>query len=294
MIRKRLRRLSYIAGYTTDAIISNPLGSILTIISCWFAIAALSGAAYLMDNAKRFAESNAASEYLIAYIEGTQHISTINTIKEKISSLNEVSDVIFIPRQKGFERIKEWLGKDNPALIGLAPEILPDAFQVKLKDTSSDYIEDIAKKISKMPEINDVRFSKGLIRYLARGRHLMKTVGDMVSVIAILSLCIIIFSSIRSHMLLKREEIKTIELIGADTYFIYAPYIIEGITFCIAGVTCTFIAMSMFIHSLMIDVPKFMAFVEPFTLKEGLEITIISCICGISGSILAVRECAHE
>ena len=285
-----MTRLVYIFKRIGTGLRLRPWGSMLTLMACWFAVCQLFLVLFAVLIANRATLIPGTNSTVMAYLNAPQQQAAVQTIKEKISLIDGVSHVEFIPRGEGLLRMKQWLGPDNPWIDGIDADILPDAFEIKIKTRYTPEIETLAKKVGEIDAIEDVRYSKGLIGYIAGAYHTIVLAGSFIALVVIVCLGMVLFLSVRVGIMTRTQEIEVLNILGAEKTYLYAPYIIEALLYGIIGSTLALITIQASISYIINRIPVLYGIVVPLNLHQGIGIFALACLFCISGAVLAIKR----
>jgi cell division transport system permease protein len=283
-------RLYYIFKLILRGLRLRPWGSLLTLIACWFALCELSLLLYAVDIADRASVMPATSGSMIAYLrEGTSQ-TRIAELGKTLRAIGEVSHVQFVSRQLGLERMKKWLGPDSSMVEGVDPGILPDAFEITLKREYGPQVDSIAGKVSKIPGLDDVRYHRGLIGYIAGSYTMIALSASLIAAIVVVCLSLVIFLSIRVGIVSRRQEIEVLSLLGAQYLFIYAPYLIEAGSYGLLGSGASLVTASAAVTYLHAHFPALQPLIRPLGITQVAGVLFFACLCSVFGALLAIKR----
>lgn len=285
-----MARLVYIFKRIGTGLRLRPWGSMLTLMACWFAVCQLFLVLFAVIIANRATLIPGTNSTVMAYLKAPQQQATVQTIKEKISLIDGVSHVEFIPRGEGLLRMKQWLGPDNPWIDGIDADILPDAFEIKIKTSYTGEIETLARKVGEIDAIEDVRYNKGLIGYIAGAYHTIVLAGSFIALVVIVCLGTVLFLSVRVGIMTRTQEIEVLNILGAEKTYLYAPYIIEALLYGIIGSALALITIQASISYIISRIPVLYGIVVPLNLHQGIGIFALACLFCISGAVLAIKR----
>jgi len=283
-------RIYYIFKLIARGLRLRPWGSLLTLVSCWFALCQLSLIFSTVDLADRASTLPATSGAMVAYIKDGTPQARISELGKTIQSHEEVSRVKFIPREQGLEKMKKWLGDESSLVEGVDPEILPDAFEVTLHRQYADKAPLLAREFSKLPDVDDVRYRKGLIGSIAGSFKQIIIGASAIGTIVVICLALVIFLSIRVGIVSRKQEIEVMKMLGATSFFVYAPYIIEGAAYGLLGSGAALSTTSMAFHYVQVHYPALQPMIRPFTVQQVSGIVFFACFCSVVGSMLAIQR----
>lgn len=161
----------------------------------------------------------------------------IDAIGEAIQSREEVDHIVFVSAEEAWEKFKKENFKDSPELVESFGEENPlkdsASFEVYLKkieeqDTLVEYLKTVSG-------VRDVKRSTEVAGGLSRVSSLVGIVSFILILVLLLVSVFLIHSTIATGIAVRKPEIAIMRLMGASDYFIWAPFIVEGITIGIIG-----------------------------------------------------------
>jgi len=283
-------RSIYVLKLLFRGIRRRPLGSLFTFIAWWFALCQLIFVLHTVMIAGQVKTVSGTTSTMIAYVAGAQQERVIDGIKARISVMDEIGSVEFIPRQGGLDRLKQWMGPNNPLIEGLDPGVLPDAFEITVKPLHAGKIEAISKRIGGISGIDDVRYDKGILGYIADAYRAILISGGVIALIVIVSLSLVIFLSIRVSIVSRRQEIEVLNLLGAQRLFLYAPYLIEALVYGVGGALAALAFTQWAVISITSHAPALRGILAVLPAREIVSIVFFSCFLSLLGAYLAIKK----
>lgn len=208
---------------------------------------------------------------ITAYFTETSQEGDILSIQEKISGFNFVKKIEYISKQDALELFKEKY-KNNEYLSDALIEVGGDPFLPYLSIITSgnpnDYLEisELLKKDEFKNIINNVDFSEKqeiINRVFSVKSTIIKT-GLILSLILIIIAILVVFNTIKLTVDNLKEEISTMKIVGASSWFIKGPFLIQGSIYgIISFIVCFIISFFVFyfINSkILIILPEFSSF----------------------------------
>ncbi len=216
----------------------------------------------------------------------------INDLENKLSSSGKIASVKFVSKEQALEIYKEQ-NKDDPLLLDLVTaDVLPASFEI-----SAVKIEDlgpISDTLKESPIVSEVIYQKDVVASLTSWTNAIRQIGiALIFVLSAVSIFIMV-TIIGIKISHKKEDIEIMKLIGATSWYIRWPFIIEGITYGIIG---ALIGWTVAVGTLLYATPFLESFLKgipvlPVTYLSLLELLVIEIILasllGIISSFLAV------
>lgn len=158
----------------------------------------------------------------------------IKSIENEIRSMPEVSEVTFVPWEKGLEDLKKGFGEEADLFAGLEKEkVLPDAFVVKTRIPQET--GKAAALIAKIPQVEKVRYAKDVVEKLFKITDTIRNIGIVLIIGLGFTAMFLIANTIKLTILSRSKEIEIMKLVGATNGFIRWPFFVEGALLGLAG-----------------------------------------------------------
>ncbi len=283
-------RIYYISKLILRGLRMRPWGSLLTFFACWFALCQLSLVLYTVEVADRASMMPANSGSMIVYLKNGTSGTRISDIEKSIRGYPEIAALKFVPKQAGLEKMKEWLGPDKSLVEGVDASILPDAFEITLKREYGDKAESIAGRIGGIQGVDNVRYHKGLMGYIAGSYRTIALAGGLVAGLVVICLSLVIFLSVRVGIVSRRQEIEVLNLLGGQFLFIYSPYLIEAGTYGLLGALAALFTSSTLVNYFHMNFPALRSIVPNVGMTQAAEVLFFALVCSISGALLAIKR----
>jgi cell division transport system permease protein len=170
-----------------------------------------------------------------------------------VKAIQNVREITFISKEDALDRYKE-ANQDNPDLLGAISQTdnpLPASLQIKPHDPNR--IEEIRNFLER-PEIkalqsDETSYSgdrKQAIDKISQATTFIRRAGIVSIIIFMVVSVLIIFNTIRMTIFNRRDELQIMRLLGASTWFIRGPFVVETIIYgilsaVISVVICNFV-----------------------------------------------------
>ena len=185
---------------------------------------------------------------------------------------------------RGIEEILAALGDANP---------LPNSYTIKAE--SPEQVLQIVEKVSRLPNVQAVRYGQGSIEKMFVFMNWVRTLGLGLMVLLGFSAVILISMNIRLSVEARKEEIQVMKYVGASNSFIVWPFILEGMLLGIlgGGIACILVLLSYnAVLNLILSSLTFLTFVPmgEIALLIISGMLLIGLLLGAIGSAIAVRK----
>jgi cell division transport system permease protein len=218
--------------------------------------------------------------------------SDINSLENQLSGTKKTSSIKFVSKQDALKIYREQ-NKNDPLLLDLVTaDVLPASFEI-----SAVNIEDLAPisdMLKKSSIISDVIYQKDVVSTLISWTSAIKEIGIGLIVLLSLVSIFIMVTIIGIKISQRKEDIEIMRLIGATSWYIRWPFILEGALYGIIGAIIGWLISSLsllyttpFLESFLKGIPVLpVSYIDLLALL-GIEV-LFAIFLGIVSSFLAV------
>lgn len=231
----------------------------------------------------------------IAFFKDNTSDQDVQAIRTALMQTNKVYDLKYVSKEEALKIYQE-RNKNNPSLLELVTaNILPASLEISANSPSD--LGEIANVLKQEPVIEDVVYPEDVVESLTRATSIVRLVGAGAVGFLITFAFLVILMVIGFKIRIKRTEIEIMQLLGASSWFIRAPFILEGVTYGIAGAIAAWIisyAVLWYIapfaqNAIGADIPLFP--VSPLVMLALLGLSLlIATLIGVLGSFGALRR----
>lgn len=230
-------------------------------------------------------------DHLIIFLKDEGGQAAHNELLQQIREYDEVESARYVDKSGAFLEFQE-MYSDQPALAEtVSASDLPASIRVELKDISA--YQEVQYRLVGQPLLRRLSvFSEGIERLMSL-TQVLNSIG--VGLVAILGAAavVLISNTIRMAIYARREEIAIMKLVGASTWFIRVPFVLEGVTVGLLGAALA-VAAVFASHQLLSGVPTDILIrfqVESdFLVGRGVLILVFGGLAGLFGSSLGLRR----
>lgn len=227
-----------------------------------------------------------------AFFKNDAPQADINSLENKLSQSGKVASIKYVSKEDALSIYKEQ-NKDDPLLLDLVTaDILPASFEI-----SAIQIEDlgeISDALKKSSIVSEVIYQKDVVSALTSWTNAIRQIGIALIVLLSLVSVFIMVTIISIKISHKKEDIEIMKLIGATSWYIRWPFIIEGIFYGVVGAligwsisTGTLLYATPFLESFLKGIPIIPVPPVDLLILLGFEL-ILATILGVISSFLAV------
>jgi cell division transport system permease protein len=226
----------------------------------------------------------------------------INLITPVVSKFPEVVEVKTVTKEQAWTSLVKQLKISN---IDGATEQLegnPLVDELKVKARNSQAVPILVKKLKAVPGIEDVQYLDEVLKRMQQLSQGLSWVSLTIITVLSLTAVAVITTTIRLIVMARRREIEIMQLVGATTAWIYLPFILQGITFGLAGAIIAWVlitSVQQFLANLLATGPDFIQFIAGGAQPNPIQILLLPLLLlsfgasiGLLGSLFAVRRFA--
>ncbi len=179
----------------------------------------------------------------------------IKSNQEKITNFPFTKSVIYVSKEQAAKDFSTDLGQDFVTFLGYNP--LMPSFQIKIKaqDNQSDKLAEIGKVLKMLPKVTEVSYQKNVFE---QAEHNLQTLGSLLIALAIvfsLIAMVLINNTVRLNLYAQRFIIKSMQLVGAEHWFIIKPFVWQSIKNGIWGWLLALLLLSGALRGMSVWIP---------------------------------------
>lgn len=210
------------------------LASIGTITACLF----LFGLFYfVLSNFQYMLQKTESSVGMTVFFDEGISDEQITVIGQSIRSRQEVERVVFISAEEAWERFQKENFADSPELVesfnGDNPLADSASYEVYLKDIEQQ--STLVEYLKNVIGVREIKKSDEVASGLMTANRLVSIVSGVLILVLILVSVFLIHSTISTGITVRKPEISIMRLMGASDYYIWSPFIVEGIVIGLIG-----------------------------------------------------------
>jgi len=235
------------------------------------------------------------SEISVYFQEGLTE-SKIIDLTNSITNVRGVESVNLVNEDEAYGRMEKVLGDDAQVLSFFEDNPFDAFLEVGIELTE---IESIVDQISQMAYVDLVRDNKEVLDRLSHMSDVLNLVSYLALTAVGITTLVIMSHIIRQGIYHHREQINTLELLGAPKYFIALPFYIEGISMTLIGGLLSLVLSHFVINEIYIQVSGPLPFIpmpNQGIVMQNLIIVILglSLVLGFFGSAFGVSSSRYK
>ncbi len=193
----------------------------LLIVGCFLLVA---------ENLGRAAAEWQGKSRVIVYFEPEATTEQLQTVDRWLAVRPALTHRRFVTREQALARFKSYFANLNEVVGQLDDNPFPPSFEVDVEPRlaqSRAFLQELGA-LKSMPGVDQVQYDWEWIERLQRLVYIVNVVGLVAGGILAIAAAFTIANVIRLTMMLYREEIAIMRLVGATERIIRGPFLIEG------------------------------------------------------------------
>lgn len=244
-------------------------------------------------NLNLFLENLESQLEIIVYLEDNISQTELSTLTNNLNSITGIKEVKFISKEEAYQRLSKDLGELKDILSAIEKNPLPASFEIQIKDPKT--IEQIANQVTKFIKVEEVEYGREIAERLLNFTYIFRRAGMLILALLVFSSILIISNIIKITVYARRNEIEIMSLVGATSWFVKSPFIIEGfLQGFISSVLSTIILYNFYffainkVHQAIPFLPLVVDKVD--LLPIGIAIVLLGSLVGVLGSMFSVGK----
>jgi cell division transport system permease protein len=154
------------------------------------------------------------------------------TIQQDLQEMSVVDSVFYESQSEAFTRFQERF-KDSAIAQNVTADQLPESFRVKLKDPTQFSV--IVSAFSGRPGVDVVQDQRTILEKFFRLLGVLRNGALAVGLASVLTAALLISNTLRIAAFNRRRETGVMKLVGASSWSIQLPFLLEGVISAIIG-----------------------------------------------------------
>jgi cell division transport system permease protein len=154
------------------------------------------------------------------------------SIQQDLQEMSVVESVFYESQSQAYDRFKERF-KDSAIAQNVTADQLPESFRVKLKDPTQFSV--IVSAFSGRPGVDVVQDQRTILEKFFRLLAVLRNGALAVGLASVLTAALLISNTLRIAAFNRRRETGVMKLVGASSWSIQLPFLLEGVISAVIG-----------------------------------------------------------
>lgn len=220
----------------------------------------------------------------------------IKNLQENIHEMREVLRSRYISPDEALDILEGDLNID----LDITPEENPLPHSLEIKVSDSRYVGVVADRVRDLPGVQEVKYGETVLQGILKVSMLIKTISYILTILMGAGALFTIMNTIRLTVIARRDEIRTMQLVGATQWFIRWPFLLEGVALGVIGAFLAATALSISYSIMGTSIDHSIQFL--FKTVEGPVMArilysiliIVGTIMGFAGSYISLSRFLAE
>jgi cell division transport system permease protein len=153
-------------------------------------------------------------------------------IQQDLQEMSVVESVFYESQSEAYSRFQERF-KDSAIAQNVTADQLPESFRVKLKDPTQFSV--IVSAFSGRPGVDVVQDQRTILEKFFKLLGVLRNGALVVGLASVLTAALLISNTLRIAAFNRRRETGVMKLVGASSWSIQLPFLLEGVISAIIG-----------------------------------------------------------
>jgi cell division transport system permease protein len=154
------------------------------------------------------------------------------SIQQDLQEMSVVESVFYESQSQAYDRFQERF-KDSAIAQNVTADQLPESFRVKLKDPTQFSV--IVSAFSGRPGVDVVQDQRTILEKFFRLLAVLRNGALAVGLASVLTAALLISNTLRIAAFNRRRETGVMKLVGASSWSIQLPFLLEGVISAVIG-----------------------------------------------------------
>lgn len=293
-------RIKFFFSEAVDSLVRNWVMSVAAIVTVLVSMFVLGLGLMLFFNLQHAISDLRNKLEIEVFIKNTASPEEIGQLGDEIRVMPEVKEVVYISKEEALERLRQSLKGHEDVLEALSGNPLPPSYEILLKDPAK--IEEVASRFFDNPVVDNSPGTHDGVKYggetserVLRVTTIFLIGGAGFVVLLAVASVLLISNTIRLSIFARRREVEIMRLVGATSWFVRWPFVMEGVATGMigaAGAAILVLLANRFFVANVVDKMPFLPFSAEAIPMFWLVLFVVGAgtLLGSVGSGLALRR----
>jgi cell division transport system permease protein len=214
-------------------------------------------------------------------------------IETDLKNLPQVVSVRYESQEEAYSRFRQEFSQNQSFVNSVSKGDIPDSFQVKLRNTQTDF-PIVAQTVDGRDGVDQVVDDSSILDKFYKLLNGARNAVVIIAIILIIAAILLVANTIRLSAFNRRRETSIMRLVGASNFYVQLPFLVEGI---IAGLFGWLVAAGLLIgvKTLWLDtLQQYFPFNVQLSATDLVEVIVLAMIIGVvltgATSLLTLRR----
>lgn len=190
----------------------------------------VSGVALGYVNFRNFATYWGSQMHMVIYLRDGIAPERLEALRIALEQAPATASLMYTSKEEALQQFEARLGDGAAILQGLQANPLPASFSITIHDEyrTPELLREAVERYRHLPEIEDIDYGEHWVERFHTVVWLLEISLIGIGGIIAAAVMFIIATTVRLALYSRAEEIEIMRLVGATTWFIRVPYLLEG------------------------------------------------------------------
>jgi cell division transport system permease protein len=249
-------------------------------------------------NLERLLEGWGGQLQITAYFQRQLAASEISAALDHLQSWPEVEPVRLINQEQAWRDFQAALATQSGLLEGLSADVLPASVEIALKPAYRDSasFEQVAARLRGEKAFATIDYPQQWIERLDRMQLGLGWAKWSFGAVLFVAIFLVVSGAIKLGLTAHQEEIEVMQLLGAPTELIQAPFVLEGLIQGLAGAALSLALLWALFVPLQNEFSTFAALMAPLAEPRFLDssssalVLAMGSLLGAAASLFSLKK----
>lgn len=245
----------------------------------------------LVMNAKMLSDYIKENLEVQIYVQEDAELRDIKTLERQLKAYPFVKELDFVSKETAVQILTEDLGENFVDFLGYNPLLASFNLTVNASHANTDSLLQVKQELLSNPIVKEVYYQDVVLDLINKNLRTMALVVGAFSVLLLLITVTLINNSIRLSLYSQRFLIKSMQLVGATSWFIKRPYLGKSL---VQGLLSTIVSVGLLFGVLQIgdaQLPELKSLRnEQFTLLIAGGMLLIGLVISLMSTWFAISK----
>ncbi|GBD85805.1 cell division protein FtsX [bacterium BMS3Abin02] len=287
-----MRRFLFLIREAFSSLRRNLLVMTASVVAVFISLTLVFGALVLSELVKVNTARWQQGVHVIVFLKDDVPVQSQLALQSEIQGWDEVKETSFCDKQCAYAEFKEMFAEQPALLENVDPSILPPSIRIKL--VNIDTYKDITFRLIDNPAVRKVVTAGDRFDQLSSVTKALNWLGIGLALLLGVASIVMIANTIRMAVYARRDEVAVMRLVGASSWFIRIPFLLEGMIQGLIGAALAVGAIWMAQSFVASRIPSTflirLSVGNDFLIKWSIAILAFGAIAGVLGSATGVRR----
>lgn len=265
--------------------------SLTAVISITLVLFLLGLFGVLVMNAKMLSDYVKENLEVQVFINEEAEPKQINDLAKQLRANPNVKKLAYISEEEAVKILTDDLGENFVDFLGYNPLLASFTLTVDAQYANTDSLERVKKSLLKNPIVKEVFYQAGVLDLLNKNIRTIAAVVGVFSLLLLLITITLINNSIRLSLYSQRFLIKSMQLVGATSWFIKKPYLLKSLLMGLISVVVSSLLLFAVVAAGDRQLPELAALRdELLTVYIGIGLLLLGLIISFASTWMAINR----